>query len=350
MKLITTSVWKPMALLAACLVTQAPAAQPAKFQEVFSVISSNLTDVSATELDQIAIKGLLGQLPGRTILATNVAQTSATAGLLGQTNIFDDAYAYLRVGVVGSGLAEQMSAAFTRMNGEKKIKGMVLDLRFASGQDYASAVAVLDQFVTAEKPQLALGGVPLRSTKKDKAVAVPVAVLVNHQTSAAAEALAALLRQNQVGLILGATTAGEAYLFKEYPLTTGQTLRIANGVIRLSSGEALSAAGVKPDIAVEVSAADEKSYFTDPFKDLTRTFTASRTNTTTLSTTNTPRRRINEAELVRRQKEGQNPDEEVATGKLRDLEPPKPSVQDPALARALDLLKGLAVVKQFRTP
>jgi hypothetical protein len=127
-------------------------------------------------------------------------------------------------------------------------------------------------------------------------------------------------------------------------------LRIANGVIRLGDGEALSSAGVKPDIIVAVNAADEKNYFADPFKDGGKPLLTARTNAPLATVTNAPRRRLNEADLVRRQKEGQNPDDDIATGKLRDLEPPKPLVQDPALARALDLLKGLAVVKQFRNP
>jgi hypothetical protein len=326
------------------------AAEPAKLQEVLSVLRTNLTDVSAAELDQLAVKGLLSQLPGRISLASNTVDSVAVAGLLSQTNIFDDAYAYLRVGVIGKGLDGQIGAAYSRMSGEKKIKGLVLDLRFANGQDYPAAVAVLDQFVTADKPQLALGGIPLRSSKKEKVIPGPVTILVNHQTSAAAEALAGMLRQNHVGLILGATTAGEAYLFKEYPLSTGQNLRIANGVIRLGEGEPLTVAGLKPDIAVDVTSEDEKGYFSDPFKDLGRPLLVGRTNSPLSAATNSPRRRLNEAELVRRQREGQNPDEDVATGKIRDLEPARLMVQDPVLARALDLLKALSVVKQFRNP
>ena len=65
-------------------------------------------------------------------------------------------------------------------------------------------------------------------------------------------------------------------------------------------------------------------------------------------TINPPRRRINEAELVRRQREGLNPDEDVPSAKARLNELVKPMVRDPALARALDLLKGLAVVKGYR--
>ena len=73
------------------------------------------------------------------------------------------------------------------------------------------------------------------------------------------------------------------------------------------------------------------------------------TNEAGLSLTNRPRRRINEAELVRMQREGESFDFSLNSGR-RDAGTSPPSMQDPALSRALDLLKGLAVVQQFRPP
>jgi hypothetical protein len=55
---------------------------------------------------------------------------------------------------------------------------------------------------------------------------------------------------------------------------------------------------------------------------------------------------LNEAELVREHREGADLDAEPAAG--REPEPEKPVVRDPVLARALDLLKGLAVVRHSR--
>jgi hypothetical protein len=46
---------------------------------------------------------------------------------------------------------------------------------------------------------------------------------------------------------------------------------------------------------------------------------------------------------VREHRAGESPDEQTAK---RPPEPQVPVVSDPALARALDLLKGLAVVRQ----
>jgi hypothetical protein len=69
------------------------------------------------------------------------------------------------------------------------------------------------------------------------------------------------------------------------------------------------------------------------------------------STNRAPRRRLNEAELVRLSREGQLPDREnpFTNSPTRAAEPQPAVIQDPVLARAVDLLKGLAVVQQFRS-
>jgi hypothetical protein len=55
------------------------------------------------------------------------------------------------------------------------------------------------------------------------------------------------------------------------------------------------------------------------------------------------RARITEADLVRERREGKSLEEFTPA---RDREPLKPQISDPALARAVDLLKGLAVVRR----
>ena len=57
--------------------------------------------------------------------------------------------------------------------------------------------------------------------------------------------------------------------------------------------------------------------------------------------------RINEADLVRLQKEGIEP-EPGGSKPRRTADSDQQVLRDPALARAIDLLKGLAVVRQSR--
>jgi hypothetical protein len=167
-----------------------------------------------------------------------------------------------------------------------KISSIVLDLRFADGDNAADAVSYFVQH-------------PL-----------PLVLLVNSQTRGAAAALAAQLRAARAGIVIGSTNL---------PAT------------------------LVPDITVAVAAADEQEFQGNPFH-LT---TAGKTNS--LSESNHLPLFIDhmsEAELVRKQiKDGE--DDEGAVSPPRG-EPATPVIRDPELARAVDLLKALAVLGKAR--
>lgn len=314
------------------------------FQEVFRVVSTNLGVITSDELDRAAAQGLLNQLaPQVSLESQGDASTSAP---LAQTRVFDQAYAYFRVASVNSRLPEAFRSAYrtiTDTNGEK-IKGIVLDLRFAKGMDYQAAAQTADCFLDSNQPLLDWQQSSAKATKKTDAILVPVAILINSQTTGAAEALAAVLRDTGVGLILGGTTAGGARVFKEFPLSDGDKLRVAVGNVSVGEGKPL-AAGVTPDIAVDSDLQDERAYLQDPYKDLHPAQLAQADTTTNPPAA--PRVRFNEKELVREHSAGEDTDESDDDGPVL-AEPGPPVVADPVLARALDSLKGLAVVQPNR--
>ena len=90
--------------------------------------------------------------------------------------------------------------------------------------------------------------------------------MVNRETTGGAEAFAGILRQAQVGLLLGTNTAGKATIGKEFTLKNGQRLWVATSLVRLGSGQLFPTAGLQPDIQVEVSPEDEQAYFEDAYK------------------------------------------------------------------------------------
>ncbi len=343
-------------LLAATIGRAAPAGVPPKFEEVYQLLRSNLNGVTQADLDRAAVKGLLEQLPGQAMLVeSNSVAAPSAADTLSKVALYDDAFAYFRIDRVEGNLAEKLRAAWQDLaqTNKSKIKGLILDLRFAAGTDYAAAAAAADCFLDTEQPLLEWGTGSAHATKKTNAITAPVAILVNSQTTGASEALAAALREADIGLILGGTTAGQANIFKDFPLGNGTKLRIATAQIKLGDGTALSH-GLKPDIAVETSLADEKAYLEDPYKVLHPPASAkdeSATNSNLTATDQPARHPTNEAELVRERRAGETLDDnapEMDDQTTAGDEPPRPVIADAALARALDLLKGLAVLQQSR--
>jgi hypothetical protein len=316
------------------------------FSEVYDTLRAHLAGVTDADLNQAAARGLIAALAPRVMLETNRNENSqggAGAAVVSKSNVYDGAIAYVRVERVSDGVAGAVRDTFLQLAGTNSIQGIVLDLRYAGGNDYAAAAAVADLFAKKERPLLNWGSGMAQSKPKNDAIPVPVAALVNRQTSGAAEALAALVRETGMGLILGGKTAGQAMICQEYPLKNGDRLRVATGPIQLGDGSAMSD-GVQPDIAVEVSPQDERAWYADAYKGITALNPAGQGP----GATNTAKRmRFNEAELVREHREDLNPDAETAPQRPR--EPEKPTVHDPVLARALDLLKGLAVVRQARS-
>jgi hypothetical protein len=134
----------------------------------------------------------------------------------------------------------------------------------------------------------------------------PLVILVNSQTHGAALELAAQLRAGGRGIVIGST----------------------NGKIT-------------PDIAIAANNDAEKKFQENPFIQ----FPADKTTSSSNSNVFLPFiDHTSEADLVRKRvKDGDQGDDASAR-----TEPDQPVIRDPALARAVDLLKALAILKRSR--
>ncbi len=203
----------------------------------------------------------------------------ATNAALAKSAIFENDVAYLRVGEVGKNLANEIQSTQTDLASTNKIAGTVLDLRFADGDDSAEEQSVENLF----------------ASKK-----LPLAILINAETRGSAAKLASDLREARAGLIFGNP-----------------------------------AKFLQPDVSVSINAATEKSFLENPFGILAE----SETNSSAATNDFLPfMDHTSEADLVREKiKDG---DEDEDSAPTRPVEPQKPFIRDPVLARAVDLIQG----------
>lgn len=315
------------------------------WNELQSLVRSNMAGLSAEDWNRVQVQGLLDQLRGEVVLVGQ--ENAATNGpALARTEVIDEAYVYLRIARLEGGLEKAFAEALDRERAAHKIQGVVIDLRFADGSDYAAAAQVADRFVARDLALLDWGEQPARASSQTNDVEVPVAVLVNAQTAGTPEALAEMMRQSKAALILGATSAGRAHVFREFSLSNGQKVRIASAKVRLGNGDPMPPNGVQPDIEVAVKPGAERAYFEDPYKAIASESTTSRV--ASAPATNASPRRVNEAELMRQRREdtgGREPE----PARTKPASAAKPAIQDPVLARAVDLLKGLAILRQAKS-
>ncbi len=231
------------------------------------------------------------------------AQVSSRADLIGsalvKSTVLESNVAYLRVGVVEKALPDEIRSAQSALAVSNEIAGMVLDLRFAGGDDLDSAKAAANLFVQRK---------------------LPLAILVNGQTRGAAAALAADLRENRAGLVFGSAPEPDASAGgKIPPLQPDISVPVAEDA---EWGFVQNSFGQPPQIKAHPSV-DEKNDFL-PFVDHTT-----------------------EADLVRAKiKDGDQDENPGPQPTFEKPSAPQPQViRDPVLARAVDLIKGLAVVR-----
>jgi hypothetical protein len=303
-----------------------------QFQEVLQLIRDHLPDVTEPELNDALVEGLIARFQPRVELVSSNTAAPDAKPLITRTEVHEETIGYLRVAEVGPGLPEELAAHWNALRGTNRLDALVLDLRFAGGQDYPAAARAADLFVRGEKPLLTWADTVVRSTGKAESF-LPLAVLVNGETGGAAEAMAAALRESGTALIIGSPTSGQAYVYREFPLA-GRTLRVAATPVETGKGQSLKG-GVKPDIETRMPIAQERVVYADPFVTLPADAVRS------------SRPRMTEAELVRRRREGDiSPPLTIrapapgqgAAAELTEL-------RDPVLLQALDILKGITIVR-----
>lgn len=315
--------------------------------ELRDVLRKHVRDLPEAELDAVAAQALLERVQGRILAPDESVNEESDSAAIAEKRVFEPGCVYVRIGQVSLGLGPQLAAVLRDTNLVASTRGLVLDLRFAGGTDYAGAANAANLLVAGDTPILDWGEGVIRATPKESAWDLPVTVLVNQQTTGAAEALAAALRSANVGLVIGNRTAGKAAVYREVPLSDGRRLRLASARVRAGEGSVLGPDGVQPDIAVKVAPEQERAYLADPYTAITGGSSAPSATNQVVGTVSV-RRRLTEAELVRQRRAA---NEGTALSNLPPAtvaEAPAKVVRDPVLGRALDLIKGLAVLQPAR--
>jgi carboxyl-terminal processing protease len=135
-----------------------------------------------------------------------------------------------------------------------KIKGLILDLRIANGennwplQDMLIIFlngAVGDIYNRTESDLIKIEGQDVFGSQS-----VPLVVLVGEQTYGAPEIFAAFVQSAQRGIVIGAPTSGNIERTVGYPLQNGGQIFIASASIRTNQIDNLGLSGFTPDIQV----------------------------------------------------------------------------------------------------
>ncbi len=245
---------------------------------------------------------------------------------------------YVRISQFQSNTGENLTNFITKLKQENgdKLKGLVLDLRNNPGGVLNASVDVADAFL--EKGLVVYTDGRLRDSHQkfnakpvDVLKGAPLIVLINGGSASASEIVAGALQDHKRAILMGSKSFGKGSVQTVVPMDDGAALKITTARYYTPSGRSIQAEGITPDILLEnvkVSPVDK------PVMDA-----------------------LKEADLSGHLQNGTKPaegaakkpaDAKSATTKDKDAkkEPEKLANTDYQLYEALNLLKGLVIMRE----
>ncbi len=231
-----------------------------------------------------------------------------------------------------SGLKESIE----ELGGLEEVKGFVLDLRNNPGGLLNQAIKVSDAFLEAGEIVSTRGRNPedgdrFHATSGDITHGKPIVVLINGGSASASEIVAAALKDHRRAVVVGTKSFGKGSVQTIMPVKGDGAMRLTTARYYSPSGRSIQGLGVMPDIVVEFKRAEpEKEEDENETQRPSAHFEADLPDSISNDSYSEDERRQIEEERVAAEE----------SAKLRE--------QDSQLAFAVDLLRGLSVLKNLQ--
>ncbi len=293
-----------------------------------------------THIDQERVQGLtLGEAVGRMrgpvdtdIVITvrragrepfDVTITRAIINIRSVRSRAEGEIGYVRITSFNEQTAGGVDRALQKLSAEigDGMKGVVLDLRNNPGGLLEQSVKVADMFLDRGEIVSTRGRDPDKAQRfnakaGDDAMGLPLVVLINGGSASASEIVAGAIQDHRRGIVMGTRSFGKGSVQTIIPLSGHGAIRLTTAQYYTPSGRSIQAKGIEPDIAVPQIAP---------------------------SVADDDRRRERDLRGALR-----NPDEGGPDGGEGPSEPDETAAEPPEdyqLARAFDLLRGLALYR-----
>jgi carboxyl-terminal processing protease len=188
-----------------------------------------------------------------------------------KAKMLEGGYGYIRITQFQEHTAEHLAKALNKLQTEKALKGLVLDLRNDPGGLLNAAVGVSAAFLPqntlvvstdgrtedSRRKLVASSDDYLRGKEKDflrdltpAAKSVPMVVVVNGGSASASEIVAGALQDHQRAKVLGTQTFGKGSVQTILPLNNNTAIKLTTARYYTPSGRSIQATGIEPDFLV----------------------------------------------------------------------------------------------------
>lgn len=143
------------------------------------------------------------------------------------------------------------------LNGNRELRGLVLDLRNNPGGLLDQAVAISDRFlpgnltIVSTRGRSGRNNTEEKSRERDTEPAYPMVVLVNAGSASASEIVAGALQDHGRAVVLGVQTFGKGSVQTVIEMDDGSGLKLTIARYFTPSGRSIQEKGISPDFLVE---------------------------------------------------------------------------------------------------
>jgi carboxyl-terminal processing protease len=265
------------------------------------------------------------------LLDFNITRSLIKIESIKQAEIIDymDNIGYIKLVEFQEKTPMDLDAALARLKAEG-MKSLILDLRNNPGGLLDVAVIVAERFiekgevVVSTRGRLSNQNIVFKSQGKNLYTDFPMIVLVNNGSASASEIVAGAMQDHKRGIVMGTKTFGKGSVQTVIPLRDGSALRLTTAKYYTPKNKMIHAKGIMPDVIVE-----KENIIAQNKEDIFEAMDA-------IEAQPAPKER--------------RPSKKADKPKEKNIEL-KPESDMPAydnqLARAVDLLKGLNVYRDF---
>ncbi|MDJ0732917.1 MAG: S41 family peptidase [Nostocaceae cyanobacterium] len=162
--------------------------------------------------------------------------------------------------------AEQMQRAIKNLN-SKQVDGFVLDLRGNPGGLLQASIEIARMWMdkgAIVRTTDRRGGNELTHANNTALTQRPLVVLVDQNSASASEILTGALKDNKRAIVVGSQTFGKALVQAVHQLTDGSGVAITIAHYYTPKGTDINRKGIKPDIQIDLTKAQERQLATNP--------------------------------------------------------------------------------------
>ena len=242
-----------------------------------------------------------------------------------KSRMLEKGYGYVRISSFQSGTGDALKEALAALKKENggNLKGLVLDLRNNPGGVLNAAVEVSDAFLKSglivyTEGRIENSEMRFNAAPDDLIDGAPIVVLINAGSASASEIVAGALQDQKRAVIMGEKSFGKGSVQTILPTSNGAAVKLTTARYYTPSGRSIQAEGIEPDVTlarVKLETLDKADFIP-----------------------------VKEADLSHHLQNGKG----AADGKKEGLDKDKESldVEDYSLHEALNLLKGISIMKK----